>query len=98
MTGSSLCPRYALRTADQAEVCDDLALMLADTLVGELSDVGPEDILEQHRMDGLQHALAQQVGPARAHTNKSDTHLVKSQNSFIKSVSLSLKMGLWIFN
>lgn len=53
--------RYTLRNKNQDEVCEELVLMLTDTLNGELSAVGPEDILSQSQLEELQQALAQQV-------------------------------------
>ncbi|XP_059927802.1 chitin synthase 1 [Gadus macrocephalus] len=53
--------RYALRSMDLADVCDELALMLVDTLTRELSEVGPEDVLTNDQLDGLQQALAEQA-------------------------------------
>lgn len=35
--------------------------MLTDTLNGELSEVGPEDILTDAQLEELQHALSEQV-------------------------------------
>lgn len=35
--------------------------MLTDTLNGELSGVGPEDVLSESQLDELRHALADQV-------------------------------------
>lgn len=35
--------------------------MLTDTLNAELSDVGPEDVLTDARLDELQYALTKQV-------------------------------------
>ena len=69
-------PRYALRSMDLADVCDELALMLVDTLTRELSEVGPEDVLTNDQLEGLQQALAEQVYSSRAqaglYANKAD--------------------------
>lgn len=53
--------RYTLRNKDHDDVCEDLVLMLTDTLNGELSDVGPEDVLPQIKLEELQFALTKQV-------------------------------------
>ena len=71
-----VCPRYALRTTEQADVCEDLALMLADTLSAQLSNVGPEDILTNSDLAELQQALNQQVDPSRpGFTQTNQTHI-----------------------
>ncbi|XP_069029899.1 chitin synthase 1 [Embiotoca jacksoni] len=53
--------RYALRNKDQDDVCEDLVLMLTDTLNSELSVVGPEDILTDIQLEELRYALAKQA-------------------------------------
>ncbi|KAI3377097.1 hypothetical protein L3Q82_000295 [Scortum barcoo] len=53
--------RYTLRNKNEDDVCEELVLMLTDTLNGELSDVGPEDILDDTRLDELRLALADQA-------------------------------------
>ncbi|KAG7235997.1 hypothetical protein INR49_001395 [Caranx melampygus] len=53
--------RYTLRNKNQDEVCEELVLMLTDTLNGELSAVGPEDILSESQLDELQYALTEQA-------------------------------------
>lgn len=53
--------RYTLRNKDQDDVCEDLILMLTDTLNGELSGVGPEDVLNDARMEELSYALKTQA-------------------------------------
>lgn len=50
--------RYTLRNKDQEDLCEDLVLMLTDTLNEELRDkVGPEDILSDSQLEELQDAL-----------------------------------------
>ncbi|KAM9449653.1 chitin synthase 1 [Clarias gariepinus] len=50
--------RYTLRNKDQDDLCEDLVLMLTDTLNEELKDkVGPEDILSESQLEELQDAL-----------------------------------------
>lgn len=56
-----LALRYALRNKDEEDVCEDLVLMLTDTLNRELSGVGPEDILSESQQEELRSALEQQV-------------------------------------
>ncbi|XP_070689214.1 chitin synthase 1 [Pempheris klunzingeri] len=51
--------RYTLRNKNQDDVCEDLVLMLTDTLNGELSGVGPEDVLSESQLEELQHALSE---------------------------------------
>ncbi|KAM6943510.1 chitin synthase 1 [Xenentodon cancila] len=53
--------RYTLRNKNHDDVCEDLVLMLTDTLNGELSTVGPEDILPQIKLEELQFALTKQA-------------------------------------
>lgn len=43
------------------DVCEELVLMLTDTLNTELRGVGPEDVLDQPRLEMLQHELTKQV-------------------------------------
>ncbi|CAJ1048854.1 chitin synthase 1 [Xyrichtys novacula] len=52
--------RYSLRDIDQ-DICEDLILMLTDTLNTQLSAVGPEDILETSELEELQHDLNRQA-------------------------------------
>lgn len=54
-------PRYTLRNRDYDDVCEELVLMLTDTLNRELSEVGPEDILTESQLEELQYALTEQV-------------------------------------
>uniref|UniRef100_A0A3B5AI74 chitin synthase n=1 Tax=Stegastes partitus TaxID=144197 RepID=A0A3B5AI74_9TELE len=53
--------RYTLRNKNEDDVCEELVLMLTDTLNGELSSVGPEDVLSDADLDQLQYALARQT-------------------------------------
>ncbi|MEQ2306814.1 hypothetical protein AMECASPLE_012072 [Ameca splendens] len=53
--------RYTLRHKNQDDVCEDLVLMLTDTLNIKLSKAKPEDILEQAELDELQHELTNQA-------------------------------------
>ncbi|XP_030578327.1 chitin synthase 1 [Archocentrus centrarchus] len=53
--------RYVLRNKDYDDVCEDLVLMLTDTLNVELSTVGPEDVLSDIQLEELQHALNRQA-------------------------------------
>ncbi|XP_022047702.2 chitin synthase 1 [Acanthochromis polyacanthus] len=52
---------YSLRNKNEDDVCEELVLMLTDTLNGELSAVGPEDVLTDIQVDQLQHELTQQA-------------------------------------
>lgn len=58
---SSSLHRYTLRNRDYDDVCEELVLMLTDTLSGELSEVGPEDVLSGSQLEELQQALTEQV-------------------------------------
>ncbi|KAJ8013713.1 hypothetical protein DPEC_G00032640 [Dallia pectoralis] len=50
--------RYALRNKDQEDVCEELVLMLTDTVNAELRDkIGPEDVLCDSQQEELQYAL-----------------------------------------
>ncbi|XP_037609379.1 chitin synthase 1 [Sebastes umbrosus] len=49
--------RYTLRNKNEDDVCEELVLMLTDTLNGELSTVGPEDVLSESQLEELQYAL-----------------------------------------
>ncbi|XP_022598870.1 uncharacterized protein LOC111220150 isoform X2 [Seriola dumerili] len=53
--------RYTLRNKNQSELCEELIVMLTDTVNGELSAVGPEDILTPSQLEELQYALAEQA-------------------------------------
>uniref|UniRef100_A0A3Q1F005 chitin synthase n=1 Tax=Acanthochromis polyacanthus TaxID=80966 RepID=A0A3Q1F005_9TELE len=52
---------YSLRNKNEDDVCEELVLMLTDTLNGELSALGPEDVLTDIQVDQLQHELTQQA-------------------------------------
>ncbi|TDH17171.1 hypothetical protein EPR50_G00005670 [Perca flavescens] len=49
--------RYTLRNKDEDDVCEELVLMLTDTLNQELSGVGPEDVLSESQLEELEYAL-----------------------------------------
>lgn len=53
--------RYAFRNKNEDDVCEELILMLTDTLNRELSGVGPEDILSESQLEEIQCTLEQQV-------------------------------------
>ncbi|XP_070762388.1 chitin synthase 1 [Enoplosus armatus] len=53
--------RYTLRNKDQDDMCEELVVMLTDTLNAELSEVGPEDVLSENQLEKLQYALAEQA-------------------------------------
>ncbi|XP_035011461.2 chitin synthase 1 [Hippoglossus stenolepis] len=53
--------RYTLRNKNQDDLCEELVLMLTDTLNGELSDVGPEDVLTKSQLEELQYALTERA-------------------------------------
>ncbi|RVE74628.1 hypothetical protein OJAV_G00023980 [Oryzias javanicus] len=54
--------RYALRNnSNYDEVCEDLVLMLTDTLNVELSEVGPETTLTPVQLDNVQFQLTKQA-------------------------------------
>uniref|UniRef100_A0A3Q3J8L9 chitin synthase n=1 Tax=Monopterus albus TaxID=43700 RepID=A0A3Q3J8L9_MONAL len=50
--------RYTLRNKNHDDVCEDLVLMLTDTLNGQLSGLGPEDVLSESQLDELEDALS----------------------------------------
>ncbi|XP_073775417.1 chitin synthase 1 isoform X2 [Danio rerio] len=50
--------RYTLRNKNQEDLCEELVLILTDTLNDELKDkVGPEDVLTETQLEELQYAL-----------------------------------------
>lgn len=53
--------RYTLRNRDYDDVCEELVLMLTDTLNGQLIGVGPEDVLTGSQLEELQYTLTEQV-------------------------------------
>nr|XP_020471317.1 uncharacterized protein LOC109969026 [Monopterus albus] len=53
--------RYTLRNKNHDDVCEDLVLMLTDTLNGQLSGLGPEDVLSESQLDELEDALSAQA-------------------------------------
>uniref|UniRef100_A0A3Q1JBI7 chitin synthase n=1 Tax=Anabas testudineus TaxID=64144 RepID=A0A3Q1JBI7_ANATE len=53
--------RYTLRNRDYDDVCEELVLMLTDTLNGQLVGVGPEDVLTGSQLEELQYALTEQA-------------------------------------
>ncbi|XP_071346094.1 chitin synthase 1 [Trachinotus anak] len=53
--------RYTLRNKNQSELCEELVLMLTDTLHGQLSEVGPEDVLTNSQLEEIQYALTEQA-------------------------------------
>lgn len=58
---SFLETRYSLRKKNQEDVCEELILMLTDTLTGQLYGVGPEDVLTESQLEELQQELTEQV-------------------------------------
>ncbi|XP_029000539.1 chitin synthase 1 isoform X2 [Betta splendens] len=53
--------RYTLRSRDYDDVCEELVLMLTDTLSRELGAAGPEDVLTGSQLEQLQYALTEQA-------------------------------------
>ncbi|XP_051920060.1 chitin synthase 1 [Hippocampus zosterae] len=53
--------RYSLRKKNQEDVCEELILMLTDTLSGQLYGVGPEDVLTEGQLEELQQELTEQA-------------------------------------
>ncbi|XP_061621971.1 chitin synthase 1 [Phyllopteryx taeniolatus] len=53
--------RYSLRNKNQEDVCEELILMLTDTLSGQLYGVGPEDVLTESQLEELQQELMEQA-------------------------------------
>ncbi|XP_056269088.1 chitin synthase 1 isoform X2 [Pseudoliparis swirei] len=77
--------RYTLRNKNEDDVCEELVLMLTDTLNGQLSEVGPEDILTESQLEELEYAL-------REHTRRI---LVTSQMERLeKRVTAAIKKTL----
>nr|XP_046254899.1 chitin synthase 1 [Scatophagus argus] len=77
--------RYTLRNKDEDDVCEDLVLMLTDTLNRELSEVGPEDILSDSHLEELRSALEQQA----RHTLKNS-----QMKKLVKSVEKAIEKTL----
>lgn len=53
--------RYALRNKNEDDLCEEMTIMLTDTLNRELSGEGPENVLPEEKLDILRSALEQQV-------------------------------------
>uniref|UniRef100_A0A3Q2YEH7 chitin synthase n=1 Tax=Hippocampus comes TaxID=109280 RepID=A0A3Q2YEH7_HIPCM len=53
--------RYSLRKKNQEDVCEELILMLTDTLSGQLYGVGPEDVLTESQLEELQQELTEKA-------------------------------------
>ncbi|KAK0148640.1 Chitin synthase chs-1 [Merluccius polli] len=53
--------RYTLHSKQHADVCEELILMLTDTLSRELSTLGPEDILTDSQLAELEYSLGEQA-------------------------------------
>ncbi|XP_049574396.1 chitin synthase 1 [Syngnathus scovelli] len=53
--------RYSLRHKNYDDVCDDLILMLTDTLTAQLYGIGPEDVLTESQLEELQQELTTQA-------------------------------------
>ncbi|XP_049418459.1 chitin synthase 1 [Epinephelus fuscoguttatus] len=53
--------RYVLRNKDEDDLCEELVMMLTDTLHDELSGVGPEDVLSQSQLEELQSTLEERA-------------------------------------
>uniref|UniRef100_A0A8C4ESJ2 chitin synthase n=1 Tax=Dicentrarchus labrax TaxID=13489 RepID=A0A8C4ESJ2_DICLA len=78
--------RYALRNINEDDVRDDLVLMLTDTISRELSDVGPEDILLDSKLEELRYALTKQA----RHTLKTN-QMVKLQKRVEVAIDKTLR-------
>uniref|UniRef100_A0A3Q2D9Q7 chitin synthase n=1 Tax=Cyprinodon variegatus TaxID=28743 RepID=A0A3Q2D9Q7_CYPVA len=53
--------RCTLNNKSHEDLCEELVLMLTDTINIKLSKAGPEDILDQAELDDLQHELTNQA-------------------------------------
>ncbi|XP_077376122.1 chitin synthase 1 [Festucalex cinctus] len=53
--------RYSLRKKNHEDVCEELTLMLTDTVNGQLYGVGPEDVLSVSQLEELQQELTEQA-------------------------------------
>ncbi|KAM9825436.1 chitin synthase 1 isoform 1-T2 [Syngnathus typhle] len=53
--------RSSLRNKNHDDVCDDLILMLTDTLTAQLYGIGPEDVLTESQLEELQQELTAQA-------------------------------------
>ena len=53
--------RYTLRNKDEDDVCEELVIMLAQTLEAELCEVGPEDVLSESQLEELESTLEERV-------------------------------------
>ncbi|XP_037102964.1 chitin synthase 1 [Syngnathus acus] len=53
--------RSSLRSKNHDDVCDDLILMLTDTLTAQLYGIGPEDVLTENQLEELQQELTAQA-------------------------------------
>ncbi|XP_077569686.1 chitin synthase 1 [Stigmatopora nigra] len=53
--------RYSLRRKIYDDVCDELILLLTDTLTSQLYGVGPEDVLTESQLEDLQRELTDQA-------------------------------------
>lgn len=52
---------YALRNKNEEDLCEEMTIMLTDTLNRELSGEGPENVLPEEKLDILRSALEKQV-------------------------------------
>uniref|UniRef100_A0A672ZH61 chitin synthase n=1 Tax=Sphaeramia orbicularis TaxID=375764 RepID=A0A672ZH61_9TELE len=73
--------RSSLRLRCEDDLREELVLMLTDTLNRELSDVGPEDVLEQTQLELLQNTLATQA-----------RHILKANN--MKRLEKRVKLAI----
>ncbi|XP_077420139.1 chitin synthase 1 [Vanacampus margaritifer] len=53
--------RYSLRKKNYDDMCEELTLMLTDTVNGQLYGVGPEDVLTESQLEELQQELTEQA-------------------------------------
>ncbi|XP_047437429.1 chitin synthase 1 [Mugil cephalus] len=53
--------RYAFRNKNNDDLCEELIVLLTDTLNVEFKEMGPEDVLTDVQMDELQYALTKQA-------------------------------------
>ncbi|XP_068167682.1 chitin synthase 1 [Antennarius striatus] len=78
--------RYAFRNKNDDDVCEDLVLMLTDTMNRELSEVGPEDVLSESQLEVLQSALEQQARHSLK-TSRMERYLKRAKRAIAKTLA-----------
>lgn len=78
--------QYVFRNKNEEDVCEELVLMLTDTLNRELGEVGPEDILSESQLEELQSALEQQARHS-LRTNRMEKFLKRVKRAIDKTLA-----------